>query len=34
MELQVKLKKTTEITYLETSQQQTGFHLTYLDVLK
>ena len=29
MQLQVKLQKTAEITYLEASKQQTKYHLTY-----
>ena len=34
MELQLKLKKTEEITYLESKKQQTRYHLTYLEVSK
>ena len=34
MELQVKLEKREEITYLEENKQQTRYRLTYLDVSK
>ena len=34
MELQVKLQKTAEITYLEANKQQARYRLTYLEVSK
>ena len=34
MQLQVKLKKTAEITYLEAKKQETRYRLRYLEVLK
>ena len=34
MELQVKLEKREETTYLEENKQQTRYRLTYLDVWK
>ena len=34
MQLEVKLQKTAEITYLEAYKQQTRYRLTYLEVSK
>ena len=34
MQLQDKLQKTAEITYLEANKKQTRDHLTYLEVWK
>ena len=34
MQLQVKVQKTAEITYLEANNQQIRYPLTYLEVLK
>ena len=34
MELQVKLQKTAEITYLEAKKEQASYRVTYLEVSK
>ena len=34
MQLQGKLEKTAEITYLDANKKQTRYHLTYFEILK
>ena len=34
MQLQIKLQKPAEITYLEVNKQQTKYRLTYLEIWK